>query len=656
MHQLGLTVTSASRLTGIPAWTLRRWDEAGLITVPRSASGYRIFTSEAIAEVRELKRRIDATGERPMQITRSNKDLAEPEASQWEFETCTACSGNELQLLLYRVGDFLATIGNISWAFSVHRHEDSILRYSSLVGAVRLPPRWFSDASRHFWNTFLADASSAVRNGPDFGQSGARSQNIAIGLSADETSAVVFVSGLTKETTARLVRLIANLTRGPAMPSSRLPSATARRDEVPRGQHLTFTITHSDHLPAIYEETLLTALELTGAPAGAIAYADPLRQMFSVRSHAGLSDQFVLHLNSQSVISGLMGKSFGLREPILLDDLTQHHSVTLDVISTEGVRAFLATPLVLKERCYGIIMLFRRDEDSFSQDDIYALTPVLAALTQAIERDKLRRQIDSMESERRRVFTDWAAQLSESVSRERAYIFDSVRQGLIQLTEDAERDSTGSFASEAVSEMNKWLTEIERTTFPGFGIVAALRDELIPRLQDRFEVEINADMSELPADTSPRTSALLYTLIEQSLEEAASAALRTVALSVDAHEDGLTINLADDRESGGEEAINPGLTEQVEQLGGVIVHARHLGFTHGLQVRIPLESTGRFVLTERELILLERLALGASNREIATHMKVSPKTVQNHLTSIYRKLGVNSRAQAISFALRNGPG
>ena len=40
-----------------------------------------------------------------------------------------------------------------------------------------------------------------------------------------------------------------------------------------------------------------------------------------------------------------------------------------------------------------------------------------------------------------------------------------------------------------------------------------------------------------------------------------------------------------------------------------------------------------------------RVAAGASNKDVAAELFLSPKTVEAHLTRVYRKLGVNSRNQ-----------
>jgi DNA-binding NarL/FixJ family response regulator len=58
-------------------------------------------------------------------------------------------------------------------------------------------------------------------------------------------------------------------------------------------------------------------------------------------------------------------------------------------------------------------------------------------------------------------------------------------------------------------------------------------------------------------------------------------------------------------------------------------------------------------LTKRERDVLTCLVKGHSNKEMADSMFISEKTVKNHLTSIFRKLGVKDRTQAAVYALKN---
>lgn len=59
-------------------------------------------------------------------------------------------------------------------------------------------------------------------------------------------------------------------------------------------------------------------------------------------------------------------------------------------------------------------------------------------------------------------------------------------------------------------------------------------------------------------------------------------------------------------------------------------------------------------LSAREIEILDYIAKGNSNKEIARALKISDQTVKNHITSILRKLAVNDRTQAVVFALRRG--
>ena len=61
-----------------------------------------------------------------------------------------------------------------------------------------------------------------------------------------------------------------------------------------------------------------------------------------------------------------------------------------------------------------------------------------------------------------------------------------------------------------------------------------------------------------------------------------------------------------------------------------------------------------FGLTQREPEVLQLLGSGMRAYEIATELGISPKTVSNHIQSIFRKLNVHSRAQAVARAYEHG--
>ncbi|MFJ9706008.1 response regulator transcription factor [Streptomyces sp. NPDC101234] len=59
-------------------------------------------------------------------------------------------------------------------------------------------------------------------------------------------------------------------------------------------------------------------------------------------------------------------------------------------------------------------------------------------------------------------------------------------------------------------------------------------------------------------------------------------------------------------------------------------------------------------LTGREIQVVRLMAEGNSNRSIAQSLYLSEATIKTHLIRVYRKLGVDNRAAAVSEAVRRG--
>ena len=59
-------------------------------------------------------------------------------------------------------------------------------------------------------------------------------------------------------------------------------------------------------------------------------------------------------------------------------------------------------------------------------------------------------------------------------------------------------------------------------------------------------------------------------------------------------------------------------------------------------------------LTVREVEILRLLATGMANKQIAYRLKISEKTVRNHVSNMYEKLGIYDRSQAVLYAVRKG--
>ena len=71
-----------------------------------------------------------------------------------------------------------------------------------------------------------------------------------------------------------------------------------------------------------------------------------------------------------------------------------------------------------------------------------------------------------------------------------------------------------------------------------------------------------------------------------------------------------------------------------------------------MQKDLPMQAVSE--LTEREREILQLLATGASNKEIARHLFISSNTVKVHLRNTFAKIGVTSRTEAAVYAIREG--
>jgi two-component system response regulator DesR len=74
----------------------------------------------------------------------------------------------------------------------------------------------------------------------------------------------------------------------------------------------------------------------------------------------------------------------------------------------------------------------------------------------------------------------------------------------------------------------------------------------------------------------------------------------------------------------------------------------------GMTVFPPQEEPPALTLSDREREVLDLIASGATNREIAQALYLSPHTIKEHTSALYRKLKVRNRAEAVQRAQRIG--
>lgn len=84
------------------------------------------------------------------------------------------------------------------------------------------------------------------------------------------------------------------------------------------------------------------------------------------------------------------------------------------------------------------------------------------------------------------------------------------------------------------------------------------------------------------------------------------------------------------------------------------VASRVLAEFRELSVYGPASTHVFAPLSPREVQILDNIAQGKTNKEVAHTLAISEQTVKNHMSSILRKLSVNDRTQAVVYAMRQG--
>jgi DNA-binding NarL/FixJ family response regulator len=107
------------------------------------------------------------------------------------------------------------------------------------------------------------------------------------------------------------------------------------------------------------------------------------------------------------------------------------------------------------------------------------------------------------------------------------------------------------------------------------------------------------------------------------------------------------------RVSQGENLINTLILSRPQLAWRVLAEFRKLS-TEGDESREKELAFAALPLSAREIEVLDCVAQGFSNKEIADELYVTEQTVKNHMTSVLRKLDVNDRVQAVLFAVKNG--
>ncbi len=209
-----------------------------------------------------------------------------------------------------------------------------------------------------------------------------------------------------------------------------------------------------------------------------------------------------------------------------------------------------------------------------------------------------------------------------------------------------------SLARQVLQQIRDLEATLHPTLLETLGLEPAL-ESLASQLMRAHGVQIALTIERMRERLPSPIELALFRTAQDALDRAIQPGHASqVTIRLERREDRLTFTLADNGVGGsGGEALRDA-RQRIEQLGGAFETRLnpHGGFE--LAIRFSIEAPAQ--LTSREVEVLQLLAEGLSNKEIAQALVITPRTVNFHLDNIYSKLGVGSRTEAAIYALRHG--
>lgn len=415
-------------------------------------------------------------------------------------------------------------------------------------------------------------------------------------------------------------------------------------------RRLAHDIRYAGDIGPVLGAALDGALSMVDASIGALSYADMSTQRYILAASRGLSEAYVKGISTWSLHEGLAGQSFGLREPLTVTDLRASREVPREIVHKEALRGYACVPLLRGQRRLGIIEIFDQQPRAFTVEEVESLELVAAFVSSAVESLVLVEELRFLRVERAQVLRQWTTQALTAAETQR-------RELARRLVDEAtEIETTGGAATAEVSQRLRHLAEeLGETTVEWVDMVPLVRDAITERWAEHSGKEVRLDVGQWPASLPLDLTTRLYLIMHGLVQAASKAAEGVVTVHLSGEAERMWIQVCDDRpRTPSTDTLNEMPSEvagTVRSMSGTLEQAMDDAGHRGIKVVLPISLSRPSVqaLTPRERRVLEGLSLGTSNRVIAADLGISPKTLQNHLTSIYRKLGVSSRTQAIQF-------
>jgi signal transduction histidine kinase len=377
-------------------------------------------------------------------------------------------------------------------------------------------------------------------------------------------------------------------------------------------------------LDSILRIGLNNVLDIMNGTVGGIMLLDEPSQALSYQVYHGLSDKYAAEMRLK-LGEGIAGKVVQSGRSVLLEDISSEpDAARLDLISSEGLRAFISVPLRAKDNVLGVMNVASHVPHRFTKEDVHLLHSIGDQLGIAIEqailyerlrkaRERLRKlarqNLVAEEEERRRIARELHDETSQSLSgialQLEALIEMSAKSGNQDSQLIAGLKKVQSLTVQVHKEVSRVISNLHPAVLDTLGLVAAVRQHAKSRLQS-LDINVTVEVKGTEMRFPPDVEAALFrvvqgaigNIVEHSKAKNASVVLvyrpNEFSLSISDDGQGFDVSKITDVEESGRGRGLFSMRERIGFLGGTSGVESKIGAGTTAWVKIPIGQDIRY--------------------------------------------------------------
>ncbi len=342
------------------------------------------------------------------------------------------------------------------------------------------------------------------------------------------------------------------------------PSEGKRYQELLALSRVSAAISGLWDLDAVLKVALDNVLKIMKGTIGGILLLDEPTQTLSYHIHQGLSENYVKQMRL-SLGEGIAGRVAQTGKAILLEDISIDPRVAHpDLVSTEGLKAFICVPIRAKDNVLGVINVASHRPHRFTSKDLHLLHSIGDQLGVAIQQAKLyerlrkareryrkltRQLLVAQEDERKRLASELHDETSQTLS--------GLTLQLQALTEMAGKSNVDtelinrlqkvqSLAVQVHTEVRRLMADLRPSLLDTLGLVPAIRQLADTRLRP-LNINVSVETKGRERRLDPEAETGLFRVAQGSIGNIIEhSQAKNVTISLEYKDSELVLHITDD--------------------------------------------------------------------------------------------------------------